>query len=134
MKKVIALVTGLVIASSGFAADAKSAYYTNRNPSAKALQAGAQYHPPTDITIINSSSNVFYAAVPNTPIYDRVDPSGPYAHDQIRNDSWYGDTFISLQDPNHVQFFGQPVCRLAIINVKGVPNNYSVEVNTELCR
>lgn len=122
--------TGLVSSTVAFAGQSVlSGYYSSQHPQTT-LAAKATLFPPTDITITNASNNTIYAAVPNSPIYDTI-----YAgnNDHIRHNTYYGDTFISLQDPNHNQFWSGSVCRLALVTVYGNPGSYRVNVDREYC-
>lgn len=133
MKKLclsILAVAGMVSAPLVFADNAVAkGYYSTQHPQTT-LSTNQTMFPPTDITVTNASSNTIYVAVPNSPIYDQL-----YAgsNDHIRHNTYYGDTFISLQDPNHNEIWSRSVCRLALVTVYGNPGNYRVNVDRELC-
>lgn len=122
--------TGLVSSTVAFAGQSVlSGYYSSQHPQTT-LAAKATMFPPTDITVTNASSNTIFVVVPNSPINDTV-----YAgtNDHIRHNTYYGSTTISLQDPNHNQFWSGAVCRLALVTVYGTPGNYRTNVDNELC-
>ena len=104
-------------------------YYSTQHP-ALSSKAKSITFPPTDITVINASVSPIYAIVPNSPVYDLIYPT---ANDHIRNNNWYGDTALQLQDSYHGLIFNSNVCRLAVVTVYGQPGSNSVVIDTEYC-
>lgn len=131
-------ITGLITASYAFAT-ASSGYYSTLHPNANtSASAKSPLFPPTDITVINSSTSLVHVVVPGTSINDTVapptnDPNAPPPNDHIRNGSYYGTTEIVLQDPNFNTFFDQSFCRLAVVTINGCPGQYHVNVDNEYC-
>lgn len=122
-----------VAMSSVFAAPSATpkmgGYFTSLHPKSFA-DAKHVAHPPTDITVINSSSSMFYVTIPNTSIYDALYP-GNNEHIYNVYGAYYTD--VVLRDPGHTVFFANVVCPLAIMTVTGYPGAYHVTVDSDLC-
>ncbi|OGT45898.1 MAG: hypothetical protein A3E83_02310 [Gammaproteobacteria bacterium RIFCSPHIGHO2_12_FULL_41_20] len=86
--------------------------------------------PPTDITVVNASSDIVYAIVPNSPIHDLI-YSGQ--NDHIRHNNYYGDTHLVLTDPFSRTLFDGYVCRLAMVSVSNPFGAYRINVDSEYC-
>lgn len=132
MKKTLlaSLAVASALSASAYAANGLSSYYSSQHPAPKA-SLSTMMHPPTDITVINASTNSIYAIIPGSPVNDLL-YSG-------QNDHIYGYdpniyyTHLVLQDPYHSTFFSTPVCRLAIVTVYGSPGNYRIVTDSDLC-
>ena len=111
------------------AAQIKSSYGSTLHPIQSVV--ANMLHPPTDITVINASSNYIYAVVPNSPVNDYLSPG---YNDHIYNyDSSVYSTYLVLQDPYRRTFYSNVVCRLAIVTVHGYTGNYTVNTDSDLC-
>lgn len=128
----IALASLLAFSTTwAFAAADLSGYYSSMHPKTGVALKKAMLHPPTDITIVNASSNYIFAIVPNA-INDMINPG---FNDHIYNNNpgvW--TTYLVLQDPFHNDFFRDNVCREAVITVYGGPGSYRINVDNDLCR
>lgn len=123
------IVSSLLSSTFSFANSIANNYASSLHPKAN-IAANLMLHPPTDITIINASTNYIYAVIPNF-VNDLITPGN--------NDHLYGyqegvwSTYIMLQDPNHNTFFSTNVCRLAIVTVYGGPGSYRITTDSDLC-
>lgn len=123
-------IAGLISTSLAFATN--DGYYSTLHPQTKANKTlNALLFPPTDITVINATSNIVYVIVPGTSINDTLFPSSQPDH--IRNDRGAFNTPIVLQDPNRNTFFSQVVCPRAVITTFGNVGSYKVNVDEEYC-
>ena|SRR3990167_4251127 len=102
-------------------------YYSTQH--ASKMATASNLVSPTDITVINSSSDSIYVIVPNA-INDLV-YSGQ--NDHIRHPSYYGDTYLVLTDPYSRTLFQGNVCRLAVISVTNFFGAYRTNVDSEYC-
>lgn len=132
MKKInlsLLAVSSLLTASLSFAAVSDSnKYFSTLHPQVKNASIDL-LHPPTDISIVNASSNYIYVVVP--PVNDRITPGFNdhiYGYDPT---SW--QTWITLQDPYRSTFFADYVCKLAIVTVYGAPGSYRINIDSDLC-
>src|SRR5580700_10777970 len=133
MKKLVALSAffALLLSSLAMAAtDVASNYYSGQHPLNNTALKAKNLYPATDITVSNSTTDIIYATVPGTPVYDMLYPNN---NDHIYNDSYYGMTRVVLQDPYRYPFFDGYVCRYAIVSVYGYPGSYNVYVNSNYC-
>jgi hypothetical protein len=93
--------------------------------------AAASFHPFTDITIVNASSNTIYMVVPNSPVDQGIAPG--YNGHIHNNDSNNYNTYVVLLDPSRQTFYAKTVCRLAILTVRGYQGSYSINEDFDLC-
>lgn len=123
-------ITSAALSQTALANNALSSQYSSTlHP--QAGQANTLLHPPTDITIINATSDYIYAIVPNSPVYDYITPG---YNDHIYNYSPdLMSTYVILQDAYHNTIFSNNVCRLAIMTVYGYAGQYSINIDTDLC-
>lgn len=129
ISSMLASITSLALAADVSNNDPKG-YYSTQHPQSVSSKLKVTLFPPTDITLINATSNTIYAIVPGSPIYDAIYPG---SNDHIRHNTMYGDTQIVFQDPYHFNFFNSFVCRLAVVTVFGQVGSYRVNVDTEYC-
>src|SRR6185295_5565392 len=102
-------------------------YSSSIQPSSKS----PMFHPPTDITVINASSNGIYVTVPNSPVNDYLNPG---YNDHVYNrdpNLWY--TYLVLQDQYRGTFYAANVCRLAIVTVYGYTGHFRINTDSDLC-
>ena len=112
------------------AAQANNQYGSTLHPIQASITANL-LHPPTDITVINASTNYIYAVIPNSPVNDYLRPG---FNDHIYNyDPNIFSTYLVLQDVYHRTFYSSSVCRLAIVTVYGYTGNYTVNTDSDLC-
>lgn len=104
-------------------------YYSAQHPALNSKVKAVTF-PATDITVINASTSPIYAIVPNSPIYDLIYPT---ANDHIRNNTFYGDTNLVLQDTYQNTIFNRYVCRASVVTVYGQPGSNSIVIDTEYC-
>lgn len=133
MKKIsltLVVISCLISTASSFANNVDlNIYYSSLHSKSGLTRT---LHPPTDITIINATSNFIFAVVPGSPVNDCLN-SG-------MNDHIYGynpnleTTYIVLQDyPYRNTFYADYVCRLAIVTAYGSPGYYRVNIDSDLC-
>lgn len=105
--------------------------YSSKLSPALGASKKANFTWPTNITVINASSGYIYVTVPNTNIYDYVQPR---LNDHVYNQ--YGSVFtnIVLRDQYNTPFYSQVVCPYAIVTVHGYTGNYTVNTDSDLCR
>lgn len=132
MKKIslgLVAISSLISASFCFANTPDLSNYFSTLHSKPTAGLKATFHPPTDITIVNASTNYIFAVVPGSPVNDRLSPGF--------NDHIYGyntnDAYIVLQDPYRDTFYSDYVCRLAIVTVYGNPGSYRINIDNDLC-
>lgn len=84
--------------------------------------------PATNIAVLNYSDNTVYASVPGLTL---TLFSG-YAN-TFRHDTYFGDSYLTLQDPSGVVFYNQYVCHRAIVTIDGRPGYYRTTVDGHRC-
>lgn len=134
MRKICLIIlcfTSFLTATLAFAETAAKPgnYYSSIRP--KTGLAAKALAPTTSINILNFSSDIIYASVTNSSIYDAVAPGQTDYY--IFRDNYYGSTPITLNDPWHRTFFSQYVCRLARVIVEGNVGAYHVRIDNTLC-
>lgn len=136
MKKIsifLVLITSIIMSPMILAAANPvpvSGYYSTKHPG-NGLKANKRMPAATDITIFNASQAIIYARVPNSPIDDEIFPNTPPDH--IYNDTQYDDTYIEFLDPYRNIFFGQYLCRHAVVTITGRLGSYQVNVDRNYC-
>ncbi|OGT56760.1 MAG: hypothetical protein A3F14_04380 [Gammaproteobacteria bacterium RIFCSPHIGHO2_12_FULL_43_28] len=124
-------IAALLAANVAFANNVDlNGYYSTQHPQTMSNSVKATMFPPTDITLINGSSDIIFAVVPGSPINDVIYPT---KNDHIRHNTYAGLTRIMLKDPSNSVFFDNYLCRLAVMTVYGQPGNYQWNVDNELC-
>jgi len=131
MKKITALLSAIMLCSSAYSAtQINNQYASTMHP----IQTDASMnllHPPTNISVVNASSDYIYAVVPNSPVNDYVRPG---FNDHIYNyDPGVFSTYLVLQDVYRNTFYAQTVCREAIVVVTGYYRNYRINTDSDLC-
>tara|TARA_R110000868_G_scaffold323928_5_gene584853 strand:- start:693 stop:1103 length:411 start_codon:yes stop_codon:yes gene_type:complete len=132
MSTLMAIVSTAVIAASTTIASAQSlqGYSSTIHPATNSA-SNSLLHPPTDITIINASTDYIYALVPGSPVNDLL---RPMSNDHIYSyDPNLRYNHIVLQDAYRNSFYDYMVCRLAIITVHGYAGNYTITTDDDLC-
>lgn len=130
----IALAVSLLVTASAVAATSTSGYQLTDRPAMKTAKAlhgakGASF-PPTDITIINGSSDLINIAIPGDTFTDVI-----FSTTSKHLVNYYGafNTPIALKDPFYAQFFTGVLCPYAVVSVFGRPGYYKVTVDSEYC-
>jgi len=121
----------LLAASSAFAYTKPLYTYSSTFHASSTTAQATLVHPPTDITVINASSNFIYVTVPNSPINDYLQPG---YNDHVYNydpNLWF--TYLVLQDQYRATFYSANVCRLAIVTVYGYTGHFRINVDSDLC-
>ena len=122
---------GLLISPMVFAQNVNmNDYYSTQHPQTTANSVKAALFPPTDITLINASSDIIFAIVPGSTINDVIYPT---KNDHIRHNTYAGLTHIMMRDPYNGTFFDNYLCRLAVMTVYGQPGGYQWNIDNELC-
>ena len=119
-------ILGALVAGSTFAGTNAIAgkYYTA--PYTKAFNAALV--PATNISVLNYSDDTIFAYVPGLTI-----PLYSGNANTIRLDNFWGDTYLTLQDPRGVPFYTQYVCHRAMVIVDGRPGYYRTTVDRRYC-
>lgn len=84
--------------------------------------------PATNISVLNYSDDTVYAIVPGLGVTLFSGNATTF-----RLDNFYGETYMTLQDPWQRPFFTQYVCRRAIVIVDGRPGAYRINVDRRYC-
>jgi len=84
--------------------------------------------PPTNIAILNFSSDTVYAVVPGFSI-----PLLSGNANTITHPTYWDDSYLTLQDPYHTPFYNRYVCHRAIVTIGGTPGYYRIDVDSRYC-
>lgn len=131
MKKfALSLISIMAFSTALYAAESISSGYSSTVHPAQGAAATAKTRSATDIDVYNASSRVIYVVVPNSPVNDVIYPNNS---DHIYHPTYYGHTYLMLQDPNRGTFWSGNVCHYARVTVYGNPGYYNVNIDSSMC-
>jgi hypothetical protein len=116
---------------TAFAGTSTSGYQLSDRPAMKSINPKDKVtFPPTDITLINASSDIVNVAIPGDTFTDVIFPT---TSKHLVNYHGAFNTPIAFKDPFYAQFFTGILCPYAVVTIFGRPGYYKVTVDSEYC-